>query len=79
MKEQIVSIIRENLMEIMPELEGQNVSNDETFVNLGANSIDRGELIMLTLEKLNLEVPRIEFVSANTINELATLVIKFKN
>lgn len=79
MKEQIVSIIRENLMEIMPELEGQNVSNDETFVNLGANSIDRGELIMLTLEKLNLEVPRIEFVSANTINELATLVVKFKN
>lgn len=79
MKEQIVSIIRENLMEIMPELEGQNISNDETFVNLGANSIDRGELIMLTLEKLNLEVPRIEFVSANTINELATLVVKFKN
>lgn len=79
MKEQVVSIIRENLMEIMPELEGQNISNDETFVNLGANSIDRGELIMLTLEKLNLEVPRIEFVSANTINELATLVVKFKN
>ena len=79
MKNQIIQIIKENLVEIMPELEGEEISLDETFLDLGANSMDRGELIALTLEKLDLEVSRIEFVSAKTINELADMVAKFQN
>ena len=75
MKEEIVTIIKENLQEIIPELEGDGISLDDSFVDLGANSVDRGELITLTLERLALDVPRIEFVSAQTINELADLII----
>ena len=77
MKDQVIQIIKENLVEIMPELEGEEISLDDTFLDLGANSMDRGELIALTLEKLNLEVSRIEFVGAKTINELAEIVMKF--
>lgn len=79
MKDQVIQIIKENLVEIMPELEGEEISLDDTFLDLGANSMDRGELIALTLEKLNLEVSRIEFVGAKTINELAEIVMKFHN
>lgn len=79
MKNQIIQIIKENLVEIMPELEGEEISLDETFLDLGANSMDRGELIALTLEKLDLEVSRIEFVGAKTINELAEAVARFHN
>jgi len=75
MKEEMEAIIRENLIEIMPELEDQNFTNDETFADLGANSLDRGELITLTLEKIELEVSRIEFVKAKTISELAELIV----
>jgi len=74
MKQEIASLIRENLLEIMPELNDEKFSDDDSFVELGANSIDRGELITLTLEKLNLDVPRIEFVSAQTIDQLAELM-----
>jgi polyketide biosynthesis acyl carrier protein len=76
MKNKVIDLIQQNLLEIIPELEGTTISNDETFVNLGANSLDRGELITLTIEKLGLEVSRIEFVGAQTINELAELVMK---
>ncbi|SFD21672.1 polyketide biosynthesis acyl carrier protein [Chitinophaga sp. CF118] len=76
MKEQIVKLIVGNLVEIIPELSEGSVSLDETFVDMGANSIDRAELIMLTLERLDLEVSRIEFVSAQTVNELADLIIQ---
>ncbi|WP_136667784.1 acyl carrier protein [Flavobacterium sp. H122] len=76
MKNEILNLIKENLIEIMPELEGKEVSEDETLVNLGANSIDRGELITLTLERLDLDVSRIEFVGAHTINELADLIVE---
>lgn len=74
MKEKLEAIIRENLIEIIPELEGEEFANDEKFVDLGANSLDRGELITLTLETIELEVSRIEFVKATTISELASLI-----
>lgn len=76
MKNQILELIKENLIEIIPELKGTEISYDETLVDLGANSIDRGELITLTLERLDLEISRIEFVSAQTIGELADLILE---
>jgi polyketide biosynthesis acyl carrier protein len=79
MKNEILKLIKENLVEIMPELEGVEISNDETLVDLGANSIDRGELITLTLERLELDISRIEFVSAQTIGELADLIVEKQN
>lgn len=77
-KNEIVHLIKENLVEIIPELAGEEIAVDETLVDLGANSVDRGELITLTLERLNLDISRIEFVSAQTINELADLIVEKK-
>ncbi|KFF11201.1 phosphopantetheine-binding protein [Flavobacterium hydatis] len=74
MKNQIIEQIRENLLEIIPELEGTTISNDEKLSDIGANSIDRAELIALTLEQLEKEIPRIELAGAQTINELAELI-----
>lgn len=74
MKNKIVEQIRENLIEIIPELEGKTISNDERLSDIGANSIDRAELIALTLEQLEKEIPRIELAGAQTINELAELI-----
>lgn len=74
MKNKIVEQIRENLIEIIPELEGKMISNDERLSDIGANSIDRAELIALTLEQLEKEIPRIELARAQTINELAELI-----
>ncbi|HVI45322.1 MAG TPA: acyl carrier protein [Chitinophaga sp.] len=78
MRNEVIAVIKENLLEIIPELSGSQISLDDTFVDLGANSLDRGELITLTLERLNLEISRIEFVGAQTINELADLIIEKK-
>ena len=75
-KDEILTLIKTNLIEIIPELEDEEIDIKETLVDLGANSIDRGELIALTLEALELEVSRIEFVSAQTIDELADLMHK---
>jgi polyketide biosynthesis acyl carrier protein len=74
MRTKIINLIRENLIEIIPELEKNEISPDESFVNLGANSVDRGELITLTIERLNLPLSRVELAGAQTINELADLI-----
>jgi polyketide biosynthesis acyl carrier protein len=74
MKQEIIKTIRKNLADIIPELVEPDISADTSFTDMGANSIDRSELIMLTLEHFNLNIPRIEFVGANTINQLADLI-----
>lgn len=76
MKDKIINLIKENLIEIIPELEGADMLNDENLVNLGANSIDRAELITVTLERLQLDISRVEFATANSIDDIATLIEK---
>lgn len=73
MKEQIMNVVKAQLVEILPELEGKDISPDETLVNLGADSVDRGELITLSMERLNYDGSRIEFANAQTLNDLVTI------
>jgi len=75
-KNEIIEKIKDILFEIIPELEDEKIDFDETFTELGANSVDRGELITLTLERLDLNIPRIDFVEAQTINDLSDLVFE---
>lgn len=74
-KDELLSTIKSNLFEIIPELEDEEFSLDEKFVDLGMNSIDRGELITLTLESLESDIPRVEFVKANSIKDLLDLFL----
>ena len=74
-KDELLNIIKTNLFEIIPELEDEEFGLDEKFVDLGMNSIDRGELITLTLESLESDIPRVEFVKANCINDLLDLFL----
>jgi polyketide biosynthesis acyl carrier protein len=75
-KNEIIETIKDILIEIIPELEDEKIDFNETFTGLGANSVDRGELITLTLERLDLNIPRIDFVEAQTINDLSDLVFE---
>jgi len=72
-KEEIFQLIVKNVCEVLPELEGHNFQPHEKLVNLGANSIDRVEITILTQEALSMEVPKTELVNIENIGELADL------
>ena len=73
----ITTLIKNNLTKIIPELEGEEIDVHVPFVDIGANSLDRVKLVTLTLETLGLEVSRVKFVAAQTINELVGLIILY--
>ena len=75
-KDELLNVLKTNLYEIIPELEEEEFSLDDKLVDLGLNSIDRGELITLTLESLDSDIPRVEFVSAQSIRELAEVFME---
>jgi polyketide biosynthesis acyl carrier protein len=73
-KEEIFRIITGHVREVIPELKDHDFQHDDSLKNLGANSIDRSEIVIMTLESLSLRIPLIEMAGAENMGELATIL-----
>ena len=56
-KEAIFEIIKRNLQEILPDLEGIIIDPSQSMKDLGANSVDRMDIVIQTKEELGLKFP----------------------
>lgn len=74
--ETIISEFGKATAEILPELEEHQFTAEDSLRDLGANSVDRSEIIMMVLEELELNVSLIEFAKAANIGELAEIIQK---
>lgn len=72
-KEQIVKLIKKYTREVAPELEETPIAQTDSLKNLGIDSVNRAEIIMMVMEDLSLNIPRIELAGAKDIGELADL------
>jgi polyketide biosynthesis acyl carrier protein len=73
-KEYIFETIVHTICEVIPELEGHAFQPDDRLVDLGANSIDRAEIVTMTLEALSLSIPRVDLSEAKSIGELTRII-----
>jgi polyketide biosynthesis acyl carrier protein len=72
----IYELIVRHVYEVCPKLEGHELEPDDRLEDLGANSVDRAEIIMITMEALSLHIPRVELFGAKSIGELADVFYK---
>jgi len=72
--QEIINIIKGHAIEIIPKLEDHDFKPDDALKDLGANSIDRSEIIMMTLESLSLNIPLIHIARAENIGELVGIL-----
>lgn len=72
--EEIFAIITRHTREVLPGLEARNFQQQDSLRELGANSVDRSEIVLMTLESLSLDIPLIETVRAQNMGELASLL-----
>lgn len=70
----ILAAIVENTIEVIPELAQKEISRTDSLKELGANSMDRSEIIMMTLDSLSLNIPLVQLGGAKNIGELADLI-----
>jgi polyketide biosynthesis acyl carrier protein len=73
-KEDIFNTITRHACEVIPELKNHRFQSDDSLKNLGANSVDRSEIVMMTLASLSLNMPLMETAGAENIGELAGIV-----
>lgn len=70
----VFKLVVEHTREVLPELGGHAFTPSDSLRELGANSIDRAEIIMMTLESLSASIPLVELADAKNIGELADLI-----
>ena len=73
-KDEIFELIVRHSREVVPELEEHQFKPGDRLSDLGANSMDRADIVTMTMEALSLNVPRIELFGATNIGELADLI-----
>lgn len=71
--EEIVDIIVGHARDILA-LEPNAIGPEDSLRDIGANSIDRADIIMSTLESLSVDIPLVELANARNINELAEII-----
>lgn len=72
--ETVFATIVDNTIDLIPELAQKEISRTDSLKELGANSMDRSEIIMMTLESLSLNIPLVHLSGAKNIGELADLI-----
>jgi len=73
-KDEIFQIIVSHTREVLPVLEGHDFKQTDSLKALGANSIDRADIIMLTLETLSLNIPMMVMAKAENMGQLAGII-----
>ncbi|WP_226001900.1 acyl carrier protein [Paenibacillus sp. BJ-4] len=69
-KEEVFEIVTRCIREVLPELEDHNIQYGDRLVDLGADSVDRAEIVTKTMEALSLNIPRVELFGVKNIGEL---------
>jgi polyketide biosynthesis acyl carrier protein len=70
----VLTLLGSCIRQVIPELSTHTFRCCERLEDLGANSLDRAEILTLCLEALQLDIPRRELVGPLNIGELAKVL-----
>jgi polyketide biosynthesis acyl carrier protein len=73
-KEQIRQVVMKNIRDVLFDLDVQEIPIDASLKDLGANSMDRADIVAHCLEDLQLEMPLVELRTAGNIDGLVNLL-----
>lgn len=70
MSTDLFRVISENILKVLPDVDAALITPERQLKELGANSIDRMEIVMGTMEDLGINVPVTELSQAKDIGSL---------
>ncbi|GAB7536562.1 acyl carrier protein [Burkholderia sp. 3C] len=73
-RDAILNILFSKVVEVVPDLQGRTLAPADSMAELGLDSIERHEALVLTLEAIGLEVPLVKLHGPRNLGELADLL-----
>ena len=76
-KRKVFDGIKKNTLQVLMDLDPEQVTIDTSLTELGANSVDRVEVVMYSIEDLDIDVPRTELHGVKDIRSLVDLLHRY--
>ena len=73
-KQDIFATLKSNVLKVLPGVDESQVTPATSMVELGANSIDRVDIVMATMEDLRIKVATRELSEARNLQDLVDLM-----
>jgi polyketide biosynthesis acyl carrier protein len=70
----VIEAFRSVFGEVVPGVDESRISPGDSPRDLGANSIDRAEIITETMQRLGISVPMVDFAGANTVGDIVAVM-----
>lgn len=67
---ELFELVKRHIIDVVPTVEPEQVVLSAVLANLGANSVDRADIISDALDELDLPVPFTEFFGLHTVGEI---------
>ncbi|HQE67606.1 MAG TPA: acyl carrier protein [Bacillota bacterium] len=77
-KNEIFNIIKRSIMEIVPDIDEKDICPEISMKDLGANSVDRMDIIIQSMKELEIKVPMVEFGNLKNIQGVVDLLYEKK-
>ncbi|MDQ1350636.1 MAG: polyketide biosynthesis acyl carrier protein [Acidobacteriota bacterium] len=75
----VFQTVKRVTLEVLPFLPPEEVSIEKSLKDLGANSIDRMEVVTRSMESLGIKVPLVEFGKVKNLEGLVDVLQRFAN
>jgi polyketide biosynthesis acyl carrier protein len=73
-KREIFEIVKNNTLNVLPDLLPDDITIDRSLTDLGANSVDRVEIVLYSLDDLKLKIPTSELHGVRDLRALVDLL-----
>jgi polyketide biosynthesis acyl carrier protein len=70
----IFTVLKKVICEVLPQLRERELSPIDTLEELGANSVERADIVLMVLEELNLNISPVDMFGPRNIGELVELL-----
>lgn len=77
-KEAVFEVIKKAITDILPDISENEIKIEGSLKDYGANSIDRMDIIVSSMETLGLRIPLVEFGQLKNIQGVVDLLYEKK-
>ena len=78
-KAEIFTVVIKEIKEVLFYLEDTDITGSDSLMEFGANSIDRVDIIMSSMEALGVQCDIMEFKNCNDINSIVDILFNIIN
>ena len=75
-EERVFNAVRRNVLIVVDHVEPAEVTIDVALPDLGCNSVDRTEIVSMTMEDLDVVVPVAEFAQVDDLRSLVSVLVR---